>query len=138
MLSNLIISVGILCLGFWLKGFDSIFAKIGGWILFVFGCLAVLQAVKWFFGATKGNQLRRDNPELAAAVDRALQGEHSSHGNQAGPNSSGATYEQATEEFKVELDRLAREHPDKYMGELTKMAAEIIKKRHPQFDAENQ
>lgn len=57
MLSNLLISIAILCLGFWLKGLDSIIAKIAGWPLFVFGVLATSHALKFFYRAFKGKQM---------------------------------------------------------------------------------
>ena len=144
MLSNLLISVAILCLGFWLTGFESVFAKIGGWILFLFGSFTVLGALAWFIGSWRGHQIQQRNPDLAPAIDRTIQREGLSQeevdtdGKQIPPpQSSGATWEQAREEFKAEVKRLIELHPEMLVGETFDIAVETIKKRHPQFDNKN-
>lgn len=105
---NLLVSLAITCLGFWLKGFDSILPTIAGWILFLFGGLGVIQAIRLFLSGAR-------NPQPSILT-------------------SGASYEQAMEDFKAEVDRFATAHPDYKMDVIMDMAATSIKERHPQFD----
>ncbi len=148
MLSNLIISFAIACLGIWLVTFDSILAMTGGWILATFGILGVVQAIKWFISAWRGFQLQKRDPEFAAAIDRSLRQERLSEEDLSVLDSrirqpksfqtSGASWEQAQEDWKAELERLTKLYPKTKMGVISKMASEFIKKKHPQFDANNQ
>lgn len=148
MLTNLIISFAIACLGLWLKSYDSILAKAGGWVLAVFGILGVVHAAKWFIGVWRGSRLQMFDPEFADAIDRAIhQGAISEEDENIISSrvqkpksfqSSGASWEDLQEDWKAEVDRLCKTHPEKKMKETFAMASEYVKKKHPQFDAKNQ
>jgi hypothetical protein len=72
MFFNLLISIAVACVGYWLQGQGHILTTIAGWILAFIGVLGVFGALKYFFRTYPGYKLYKNDPEQFSEIESRM------------------------------------------------------------------